>query len=154
MGFYQFKQEQYFGCGPEKLWDFISSPANLGRITPPGMGFEIISGPLPEKMHAGMMIAYRVRPLPGYTTTWVTEITQVAENRYFVDEQRSGPYALWHHEHILEPSGSGTLMRDVISYKPPFGLLGDVANRLLIRPRLGQIFDYRRKVMEGLFNAS
>lgn len=151
MGFYQFRREQYFGCGAEELWDFISSPSNLEKITPPDMRFEITSLPLPEKMYAGMIIVYRVRPFPGYTTSWVTEITQLSENRYFVDEQRAGPYALWHHEHILEPSGTGTLMLDIVSYKPPFGLMGDLANRLIIRHRLEAIFDYRSEVMDGLF---
>lgn len=149
MGFYQFRREQVFPCKPEILWDFISSPANLAKITPPGMGFDIITQPLPEKMYAGLIIAYRVKPFPGYTTTWVTEITQVAEGQYFVDEQRIGPYTLWHHEHILEPNGEGTLMRDIVSYKPPFGLLGDLTNYFFIRSKLQSIFNYRKSAMEN-----
>jgi len=152
MGFYQFRREQFFSCAPAVLWDFVSSPMNLSKITPPQMGFGVISRPLPTKMYAGMIIAYRVRPFAGFQTTWVTEITQVDENRYFVDEQRVGPYSLWHHEHILEPSGNGTLMHDIITYKPPFGFLGHLANKLFIRGRLNAIFDYRKEVLERMFD--
>lgn len=151
MGFYQFRREQYLPCAPDVLWEFVSSPLNLSKITPPEMGFEIISRPLPVRMYVGMKIAYKVRPFAGYQTTWVTEITHVKEKSYFVDEQRVGPYTLWHHEHILEPSGNGTLMHDIITYKPPFGFLGHLANMLFIRHRLQAIFDYRKEVLERMF---
>lgn len=99
---YQFYREQIIPASKSKVWDFISSPANLKKITPPEMGFDITTPYLAEKMYAGMIISYQVRVLPGFTTNWVTEITQVREGEYFIDEQRMGPYRLWHHQHILK----------------------------------------------------
>ncbi len=147
MGFYQFKRTQYLECPTSELWAFISNPTNLKKITPKEMGFDITSGEIPEKMYRGMIISYTVAPLLGIKTTWVTEITQLEENRYFIDEQRMGPYKIWHHQHFIEPSGTGTLMTDIISYQPPFGFLGALANRIIIKRKLNQIFDYRAKVL-------
>jgi len=148
MAFYQLHRKQFLSVPAEKLWDFISSPGNLKKITPPDMGFDITSPELPDKMYAGMIISYRVSPFVGLNTTWVTEITHVEEMRYFVDEQRVGPYAMWHHQHILEQQEGGVMMTDIVTYRPPFGILGRIANTLLIRRRLDQIFAYREKVME------
>jgi len=134
-----------------EVWDFISSPANLKKITPSYMGFDITSGDLPEKMYPGMIISYRVKPLFGIRMNWVTEITHVSEGRYFVDEQRSGPYAMWHHAHFIEPVDGGVLMKDIVSYRPPFGFLGVIANRMLIRRQLKEIFDYRFAALEKKF---
>ncbi len=143
-----FSRRQYIDATPAKVWEFVSSPANLSRITPPGMGFNIIS-PAESVMYEGMIIIYRVRPLAGIPVTWVTEITHISEGKYFVDEQRSGPYAMWHHRHFLEPQGDGTLMTDIVTYRPPFGILGRIANALIIRRRLKQIFGYREKAMNA-----
>lgn len=148
MAFYRFYREQKLHASTEDLWDFISSPRNLKEITPPHMGFNITSPNLPEKMYPGMVISYKVRPLLGIKTDWVTEITHVQEGRYFVDEQRIGPYTLWHHEHFLEPTEDGVLMKDIITYQPPFGILGALANSLFIKKQLNVIFDYRRRVLE------
>ena len=143
MAFYQLNKRQFIPVAPEKVWDFISSPANLKQITPPYMGFDILSPALPEKMYEGMIIRYRVSPFPGFSTTWVTEITHVEEMKYFVDEQRIGPYVMWHHQHLLEPADGGVIMTDIVSYSPPLGFLGAVANSLLIRRKLNEIFEYR-----------
>ena len=151
MAFYQFKREQLISAPIDEIWDFISSPANLSKITPDYMGFEIRSGELPEKMYAGMIISYKVKPLPGIKMTWVTEITHVEEKRYFVDEQRVGPYSIWHHEHLLSETDGGVLMTDIVSYKPPFGFLGSIANSLFIKRQLNKIFDYRVEAVEKLF---
>ncbi|MGQ1787175.1 MULTISPECIES: SRPBCC family protein [unclassified Saccharicrinis] len=151
MAFYQFKREQIVNSSPEQLWDFISSPVNLKKITPASMGFEITSGSLPVKMYAGMIISYRVKPLPGYSTTWVTEITHIEPGKYFVDEQRQGPYSLWHHEHLLEVVKGGVKMTDIISYAPPFGILGRIANAVLIKNQLKKIFDYRVEAISKIF---
>jgi ligand-binding SRPBCC domain-containing protein len=104
MAFYQFKREQFIQADLATVWDFISSPANLKKITPPYMGFDITSGDLPEKMYQGMIISYKVSPFWGIKTDWVTEITHIKELEYFVDEQRMGPYALWHHQHMAHSS--------------------------------------------------
>lgn len=152
MALYQFKRTQTIQANLEDVWEFISNPANLRRITPEYMGFEIISKGLPQKMHAGMIIQYRVSPLLGISTNWVTEITQIDEGHYFVDEQRVGPYKLWHHQHFLEETDGGVRMTDIVSYQPPFGWLGRLANWLIIRSRLDQIFEYRREKLNQIFN--
>ena len=148
MGFYQFKREQKVNSTLEEIWDFISSPRNLKEITPDYMGFDITTENLPEKMYPGMMISYTVTPLLGIKTTWVTEITQVKDKAYFVDEQRVGPYTIWHHEHIIDPIEGGVLMKDIVSYKPPFGFLGSIANVLVIKKKLNEIFNYRTKALD------
>ena len=147
MGFYQKKSELKVNASLEEVWDFISSPANLKEITPDYMGFDITSTGLPEKMHPGMIICYIVKPVLGIKTPWVTEITHVREKEFFVDEQRVGPYAIWHHQHHIEPIEGGVLMRDIVSYKPPFGVLGSIANTLLIRKKLKEIFNYRTEAI-------
>ena len=115
------------------------------------MGFDITSGDLPDKMYPGMIISYKVRPLAGIKMTWVTEITHIEEGKFFVDEQRVGPYALWHHEHHLEEVDGGVMMRDIVSYRPPMGVLGALANRILIRKQLKNIFDFRFRAIENIF---
>ncbi len=143
---YTLSRQQYIDAPPEKVWEFVSSPANLTRITPPEMGFEITS-PAEKIMYEGMIITYRVRPLAGIPVTWVTEITHLREGSYFVDEQRSGPYTLWHHRHFIEPEGEGTLMTDMVTYRPPFGFLGQIANAIAIRRKLIRIFAFREEAM-------
>lgn len=151
MGFYQFTSEQKVNAGIDEVWNFISSPQNLKKITPEYMGFDITTNYIPEKMYPGMIISYRVKPLLGIKTTWVTEITTVRDKEYFIDEQRVGPYTMWHHEHFLKRTDNGVIMRDIVSYKPPFGLLGSIANYLIIRKKLVEIFDYRQKSIDRIF---
>ncbi len=151
MGFYQLKKEQIVHAGVEEVWDFISSPVNLREITPPHMGFIIKSKGLPEKMYPGMIISYTVKPMFGIPLTWVTEITQVVEKQFFVDVQRVGPYAMWHHQHIIKKTDRGVLIQDIVSYKPPLGILGSIANSLFIKKQLEGIFRYREKAMELKF---
>ena len=151
MAFYQFQREQILHTSIEELWDFISSPQNLKKITPDYMGFDICSKDLPEKIYEGMIISYIVKPLFGIETNWVTEITHIKENEYFVDEQRVGPYSMWHHQHIIKQQGDKVLMKDIISYKPPFGFLGSLANELMIKNKLNEIFDYRTTILEKIF---
>ena len=151
MAFYQLKKQQLVHASLDEVWDFISSPANLKEITPPHMGFIVTSEGLPKKMYPGMIISYKVKPMLGIPLTWVTEITQVEEKKFFVDEQRLGPYAMWHHQHIVEEVDEGVLMTDIVSYKPPMAFLGRIANALFIRRQLEMIFGYREKAMEARF---
>lgn len=151
MAFYQFRKEQFINSSLDEVWKFISDPHNLKRITPPGMGFDIRTPGLPDEIYAGMIISYTVRPLWGIPTNWVTEITHVEEKRYFIDEQRVGPYRLWHHQHIIEPHEKGVLMTDIVSYRPPLGFLGRIANTLVIRKKLNQIFEFRKTALETVF---
>lgn len=148
---YQFKDVQKVPANIEVLWNFISSPKNLKEITPEYMGFQITNEPLPEIMYPGMIITYKVSPLLGIKMNWVTEITHVKNLNYFVDEQRVGPYKIWHHEHHLTEIKGGVLMSDIVSYQPPLGILGDIANKLFIENQLKEIFTYRRQAMERIF---
>ncbi|MCK0131272.1 SRPBCC family protein [Flavobacteriaceae bacterium F08102] len=151
MAFYQFNTSQLVSTSLEELWHFIATPENLKDITPVAMDFTITTEDILLKMYPGMIISYTVRPFLGFKTNWVTEITQVKELHYFVDEQRIGPYNMWHHQHILEAQKSGVLMKDIISYQPPFGILGKVANHILIKRKLNEIFSYRSKVITHRF---
>lgn len=151
MGVYQFRRQQLFFQDQTTLWNFISDPKNLKKITPDYMGFDILSDQLPDEMYEGMIIRYKVSPVFGIKTTWVTEITHVTPGSYFIDEQRVGPYALWHHQHFLESTPDGTLMTDIVTYQPPFGFLGSLANELLIKRKLNEIFAYRQKALNTLF---
>ncbi|MEN8765696.1 MAG: SRPBCC family protein [Wenyingzhuangia sp.] len=152
MAFYQLKREQFINTSLDEVWDFMSSPKNLKDITPKHMGFDITSDNKEDKMYQGMIISYIVRPILGIPTKWVTEITHVEDKKYFVDEQRIGPYKMWHHQHILEEKDGGVMMRDIITYEPPFGFLGAIANRIFIRKQLRDIFKYRFKAVDNKYN--
>jgi len=135
----------------ETCWSFFSDPRNLARITPPQLGFEVLSA-LPPRMHPGLMIQYRVRPLFRIPLTWLTEITQVHEPHYFVDEQRVGPYRIWHHEHHFEEASDGTVtMRDKVTYQLPFGSLGEIVHPFLVAPQLHRIFQFRDEAVRRIF---
>ena len=147
---YQYKSEQILPIDMEKAWDFLSDPKNLKTITPDYMGFDIISG-ADRKMFSGQIIQYILTPILGIPFRWVTEITHVDQGKYFVDEQRFGPYALWHHKHFIREIDGGIEMEDVIHYKIPFGPIGVLANYLFVQKKLGSIFVYRRKKLIELF---
>lgn len=133
------------------LWDFFADPNNLNAITPPDLQFTIITQDLP-RMYAGQIIEYRVGFMPLLHSRWVTEIRQVREGTYFVDEQRVGPYSLWYHEHHFTVTPRAVEMRDQVTYDIGFGPLGGILGALWIDRRLAQIFDYRRKVVAERFN--
>jgi ligand-binding SRPBCC domain-containing protein len=137
---------------PERIWDFFATPRNLDALTPPSMRFETL-GDLPPRMYAGQLIEYRIGILPGITTRWLTEITHVREGEYFVDEQRVGPYKLWHHEHHFAPTPDkgGVQMVDRITYDPGWGMIGGIVDALWIRHQLKTIFDYRAAKIAELF---
>lgn len=136
----------------QEAWDFFSNPRNLAKITPPELGFEIITPDLVPQVREGMMIAYRVRPLLGLPMTWLSEITLVEPGVRFIDEQRVGPYAVWHHEHEFHDLGDGRIeMEDKATYVLPFAPLGDLAHAWLVRPQLKRIFAYREKAVRQLF---
>ncbi len=129
-------------------WAFFSDPRNLPIITPPSLEFSVRS-PLPERMHAGMIARYTVRPFPLTTVTWVTEITHVVEPYFFVDEQRFGPYRFWHHQHHFREVSGGIEMRDVVNYIIPFGPAGNLAAPY-VKKQLREIFDFRHEVLEQI----
>lgn len=144
------KTVQRLPLSMQEAWDFFSSPKNLAAITPTEMGF-IIRSEIPEKMYSGLFIHYTVKPLMGIPTKWVTEITHVNEPHFFVDEQRQGPYAVWHHQHHFRAVEGGVEMTDIIDYRVPFGVLGKLANDLFVRKKVESIFAYRRKKLIELF---
>jgi ligand-binding SRPBCC domain-containing protein len=151
MKIYQLKTSQKLPISLEKAWNFFSNPANLSKITPSWLNFEVKTE-LPEKMYAGMIITYFVRPLLNIPQTWVTEITNVNQPYYFVDEQRFGPYKMWHHEHIFTKlDDANTEMQDIVSYVVPFGILGRIMNKLIISKKINEIFNYRKSVLEKMF---
>ena len=150
--YYQLHKEQKLNAKISDIWNFAVSPKNLQRITPDKMGFEITSENSEEKIYPGMIITYKVSPILNIKMNWVTEITQVKENKFFIDEQRLGPYKMWHHQHIFIDNDDHVLMKDIVTYIPPFGLLGDIANQLFIKRQLNEIFNYRFVEMNKIFN--
>ncbi|MDA3942144.1 MAG: SRPBCC family protein [Bacteroidetes bacterium] len=134
----------------EEVWDFFSSPHNLQKITPKSMGFQILTGG-EGKMYPGQIISYRVNPVPGISTLWVTEISHVEDKVFFVDEQRIGPYAMWHHEHHFKQTEKGVEMTDIVSYHLPLGLLGKFAHWLFVKKKVARIFKYRETVLPNFF---
>lgn len=133
-----------------EAWAFFSDPRNLDRITPPWMRFEVLSA-LPDRAYPGLLVTYRVRPVAGIPVTWVTEITHMREPHLFVDEQRFGPYRFWHHQHLFREVPGGVEMEDIVHYALPLGWLGVIVNRLMVAPRLREIFEFRRRVLEEHF---
>ena len=151
MAVYSIKTVQRMPVSLAHAWDFFSSPANLQTITPPYMGFTIISQHHGDKMYPGQIIEYKVTPLLGIPLYWMTEITHVQEECFFVDEQRFGPYSLWHHQHHFKAIEGGVEMTDIVHYKLPLWWLGDLANALFVKKQLAGIFEYRKKKVEEIF---
>lgn len=151
MPVYELERIQKIPATLQEVWDFIATPRNLDKITPSYMGFHLTSSRLPEKMYAGMLIRYDIKPLLGITIHWITEITHLKEQEYFVDIQRRGPYGLWHHQHLFRPVAGGTEMTDIVHYQPPLGFLGRVVNGLFLQKQLNDVFAYRRVKIEEYF---
>ncbi|MGB0280427.1 MAG: SRPBCC family protein [Flavobacteriaceae bacterium] len=150
---YQYTSRQELATTMEEAWTFLSDPKNLKRITPDYMGFDIISG-AERKMFPGQIIQYRLTPVLGIPFRWVTEITHVQEGEFFVDEQRFGPYTFWHHKHFIKKTENGVVMEDIVDYKLPLGPLGWLAHALFVRAKVKQIFDYREKALNEIFNST
>ncbi len=140
MAVYTLIKEQKIPASVTEVWDFISTPKNLKVITPDYMGFDIMTKNLPEKMYPEIIIAYDVRPFLGIKIRWVTEITHIKEQAYFVDEQLIGPYRLWHPQHHIKHIDGGVLMTDIVNYQPPFRFIGSIANSLIIKHQLEELF--------------
>lgn len=152
MKIYRLHTRQKLPISMEEAWNFFSDPANLKVITPDHMGFEILSG-ADRKMYPGQIIQYMVKPFPWMSTKWVTEITHVREGSYFVDEQRFGPYSLWHHKHFFTAVEGGVEMEDIVDYKLPLGFLGRIMHVLVVRKQLRNIFEYREDKLNSLFGS-
>jgi len=150
MKVYRLHKKQNLPISIDKAWSFLSDPRNLKTITPDYMSFDILTE-IDRPMYAGQIIQYIVTPVLGIKTKWVTEITHVVDKTYFVDEQRFGPYSLWHHKHFIKVIDDGVEMEDIIDYKVPFGTLGRLVHPLIVKPKLEEIFNYRQKKLIELF---
>lgn len=148
---YSLKTVQKIPVTIEKAWEFFSNPANLKDITPNQMGFVIRSKHHGNRMYPGQIIEYTVKPLLSIPLYWMTEITHVKEGKYFVDEQRFGPYSLWHHQHHFIKIAGGVEMTDIVHYKIPFWFIGDIANSVYVKQQLKQIFDFRYEAITKKF---
>ncbi len=146
-------RQQPLNCSLEEAWEFFSTPLNLNRLTPKSVGFKIIHC-AEGSMHQGQIIAYKVKVAPFIWLTWVTEITFVEDKKSFVDDQRIGPYKLWHHTHQFEETDDGVVMTDSVVYVMPFGIFGKIAHALFVKRQLQHIFDERKLLTDGIFNAS
>ena len=151
MSLHTLKSIQKLPISLDEAWHFFSSPANLKVITPDYMSFKVTSDDADVPMFPGMIISYIVRPVLHIPMEWVTEITHVKDQEYFVDEQRFGPYSLWHHKHFFKAIDGGVEMTDVVHYKIPLGFIGDIANALFVKKKLDDIFNYRTQKLETLF---
>ncbi len=151
MRIYTLQREQYLPISLEKAWAFFSTPLNLNEMTPDDMAFEILTDVKGKKMYPGMIINYKVSPFPGVKMRWTTEITHVEDLKYFVDEQRFGPYSFWHHKHFFEEVEGGVKAIDIVDYGLPLGPLGAIAQQVFVKNKLKQIFDFRFQKMEELF---
>lgn len=152
----QVKQRQWQQFIPQPLevvWHFFSRPENLNDMTPGDVSFEILSDIAGQEMYPGMIVRYRISPFGGIKMNWVTEITHVGDRQYFIDEQRFGPYAFWHHEHRFEEKNGGVLMTDILHYKVPYGLLGTIVDKLVVGPKIEEIFRFRKVAVEQQFGA-
>lgn len=139
-GIYTLTSEQTLRAHIEEVWDFFTSPRNLDLITPADMKFSITNQPS-NKTYAGQIITYKIGIFSLFKSNCITEITHFKEYKLFVDEQRFGPYALWHHEHHYEATDDNkVIMKDIVNYKLPFGLLGDIIAANIIKRKLLKIF--------------
>ena len=145
------KTVQKIPASLKETWDFFSSPANLDTITPDDMTFKTITKFDSNKVYPGQIIEYKVSPILKIPLYWMTEITEVEEEKFFIDEQRKGPYAIWHHEHFFKEIGGGVEMTDIVYYKNPFGFIGEIANKIFVRKQLRKIFKYRFQKIEAIF---
>lgn len=150
-GIYTLTSEQLLPISLDKAWEFFSTPKNLDKITPDEMKFEITNDP-PDETYAGQIITYKIGILPMIKSNWVTEITHIEDKQFFVDEQRFGPYAMWHHEHHFEKiSETETLMKDLLNFKMPLGAIGDLVAGKMVVNKVKFIFESRFKILEDYF---
>ncbi|RZK41997.1 MAG: hypothetical protein EOO90_08775 [Pedobacter sp.] len=148
---YQLIFRQNLPISITEAWDFFSSPLNLVKITPDDMKFNVTSKLQGEKMYPGMIITYTVSPMANISVNWMTEITQTVHEKYFIDEQRSGPFKFWHHQHHFKAIDGGVEMTDILTYALPFGIIGRLTHALLVKKRIESIFEYRKQKTIELF---
>ncbi len=153
MAVHQLKAVQHIPGNLPEIWRFFSQPGNLATITPKEMDFRVRSEDDGKEIYPGQIIEYTVRPLLGIPLYWMTEITHVEHESFFVDEQRKGPYAIWHHQHHFKEVEGGVQMTDLVHYNNPLGFLGEIANKIMVRRKLTDLFEYRVKKIGEIFGA-
>lgn len=146
-------RKQFLPISLDEAWAFFATPKNLNEVTPKELDFQIL-GDIPDKMYEGLIIQYYVKPMLNIPVHWVTEITHIKEGRYFVDEQRKGPYKTWHHEHHFEEVHGGVMMTDILHYDIGKFIFGWIAGKLFVHQKVREIFDYRYKALETYFSRS
>jgi len=150
---YRLEQKQFLVTSIDKAWAFFSTPENLNIMTPNYLHFESMT-PVPQKSYAGLIIIYKLKPFWNIPFQWVTEIAHMQEPRFFVDEQRSGPYSFWHHQHIFEEVPGGIEITDIVHYAMPRVPFASLIHTLFIRPRLKHIFLFRFNTLDEIFNGN
>ena len=148
---YRLQYEQVLNTTLDKAWAFFSGAENLQKITPSYMRFDITSPQTNKPVYAGQIITYKIHPVLGIPLNWMTEITHVKDGQYFIDEQRRGPYNLWHHQHHFEEVKDGVKMTDIVHYALPLGILGQFAHALFVKKQLEDIFSFRKEKVTELF---
>ncbi len=133
------------------VFAFFETPENLSLLTPPKLGFQIIT-PSPILMKKDAVIDYTIKVL-GLRLGWRTLITDYQAGRMFVDEQVKGPYKYWQHTHSFIEFSDGTLVTDEVRYALPFGFLGQLAHALFVRSQLNNIFEYRARIIQSKFES-
>ena len=148
---YVLYSRQHVPASLDAVWTFFSDANNLLAVTPPGLNLKVTNEVYGKTVYAGQVMTYTVKPLLGIPLAWMTEITHVVEKKYFVDEQRKGPYTLWHHQHHFNAVDGGVEMTDLVHYRLPFGPLGSLAHSLVVKKELEKIFTYRYQKIVELF---
>lgn len=148
---YKLKQEQFLPISLDLAWDFFASPKNLNAVTPKELYFEITSE-LPEKMYEGLIITYRIKPMLNISVDWCTEITHISNHQYFIDEQRKGPYKIWHHEHHFKKVEGGVIITDLLYYEIGKWIFGWLAGKLFVNKKVKKIFSYRFQALNNFFS--
>ncbi len=148
---YSLYSRQRIPASLDAVWSFFSDARNLLAITPPHLNLNVTNEVFGDKVYAGQVMTYTVKPLLGIALSWMTEITHVEEGNYFVDEQRKGPYKLWHHQHHFRVIEGGVEMTDLVHYRLPLGFLGSIAHSVVVKKELRKIFTYRYQKVVELF---
>jgi len=151
MALYRFEHTQIIPLTLEDSWRFFTNPRNLSELTPAAMNFRHRFEPDAERVYPGMILAYSLTPMAGIPVNWVTEITHVEPLVRFIDEQKSGPFSMWHHIHEFSEVPEGTKIHDTLYYSLPFSFLGQFAHSLFVKNQIENIFRYRSKRMKEIF---
>ena len=149
MKLHRINRRQLIPISINKAWDFFSNPLNLSKITPPWLNFKVVSG-IPQNMHSGMIITYRITPIAYIQTLWVSEITHVNTPTFFVDEQRIGPFRFWHHQHLFKEVGRDVEIQDIVHYAMPLWPVGEIVHSISVGKKVEAIFDFRSKALKRI----